>query len=102
MFYVYLLTFANGTYYYGSSVNPEMRFISHRNNNLLQDKKKNKFMSRVWNKYGDPKMEIVGIYQTQEDMIEAEQFYINVSIDDRDNLNINKKQIDQTLVHFGP
>ena len=91
MFYVYLLTFANGTYYYGSSVNPSRRYKEHKSLNEKKTNKKNRLLCNVWNKYGDPKMEIVGIYQTSEDMIDAEQFYINVSIGDRDNLNINKK-----------
>lgn len=46
-------------------------------------------LANCWKKYGDPEIIVMGTYEEEQHMIEAEQFYLNVSIEDPDCLNLN-------------
>ena len=56
--YVYCLRFRSTQFYIGSSKNPEQRLIGHRKS-CFSKKPNNKFMARVWKKFGEPTLYII-------------------------------------------
>ena len=85
---IYQLHFNNGTYYIGSTKDLKKRIACHRSRSY-SDKPFNKRLARTWRKYGEPSIIVMGTYEQEQDMLEAEQFYLNVSISDKDCLNQN-------------
>ena len=87
---VYCLKFQETNYYYiGSTTrDPMERFIQHKKS-CFSNKPQNTKLARVWKKHLDPELVIMGTYDNEKDLIDAEQFYINVSIEDPDCLNLN-------------
>ncbi len=87
---VYCLKFPETNYYYiGSTTkDPMERFMVHRKS-CFSKKPANPKLASVWKKHGDPELIVMGTYQNEMDLIDAEQFYINVSIEDPDCLNLN-------------
>ena len=89
MFYTYSLYWKDNNYFYeGSTNNLKNRFRTHRSNSL-SNKPMNPKLANVWKKYGDPVMIKTGVYQTELEMIEAEQELIDLYIVNPNCLNIN-------------
>lgn len=88
MFQVYQLSFSNGSYYIGSTSNLKRRISAHRRS-CLGNKPTNKRLSHTWRKWGEPSIILMGTYDEAQNMLDAEQFYLNVSIGDKDCLNQN-------------
>jgi predicted GIY-YIG superfamily endonuclease len=88
MFSVYRLKFSSGHYYLGSSNNVQHRFRKHKRS-CLSSKPQNIFMSRCWQKHGEPTMEVLMNFDSEQEMLEYEQVLITKFIEEELNLNIN-------------
>lgn len=76
----------NGKYYVGRTLNLDKRWYQHKKL-LIKNKHFNKYLQSVWNKYGPDKFEfiIVEYVNDKNELINIEQKYINVFIDERKN-----------------
>ena len=76
----------NGKYYVGRTLNLDKRWYQHKKL-LIKNKHFNKYLQSVWNKYGLDKFEfiIVEYVNDKNELINIEQKYINVFIDERKN-----------------
>ncbi len=89
MFYNYKLTFSGTHYVYAGSTNdPKQRFTSHRKS-CLGKKPQNPKLAYVWRKHGDPVMTILGTFNTENEMLEHEQFLIDQIFGEPICLNLN-------------
>ena len=104
--YVYCLRFRSTQFYVGSSYNPAKRFLGHKTS-CLSKRPNNKFMSRVWKKYGEPELYIISKVQV-ELLLEEEQKFIDLVFGKEGCLNLNprtdkpmgwKKGKKQTIQH---
>lgn len=87
--YVYCLRFRSTQFYVGSSNNPAKRFSSHKTS-CLGKNPNNKFMSRVWKKYGEPELYILSKVPV-EFLLEEEQKFIDLVFGKEGCLNLNPK-----------
>jgi group I intron endonuclease len=86
---VYKISLGSRCFYYGSSQDLNKRKMQHLNS-LKNQKHYNIAMQRAWNKYESFEFEIVEECEI-ENLLNREQFYLDLYFDNKHNLNINKK-----------
>ena len=90
-FYNYKLTWNDNHYIYvGSSNNPDKRLAGHKAS-CLSKRPNNTKLANVWKKHGQPTMTIMGTFETEEEMLEGEQFLIDQIFGESVCLNLNPK-----------
>lgn len=67
----------SGIRYIGSSLNVYQRIRAHRSL-LKRNKHSNKYLQRSWNKNGPDAFEFLIIILTKDQLIEIEQYYIDL------------------------
>lgn len=89
-FVVYMITIGN-YFYYGSSKNYRKRKNDHINR-LQKNKHENPIVQNVWNKYSDQfRIKILAKFETKQDMLDAEQRFLDLFVDNEYCMNICKK-----------
>ena len=81
----------NGKFYIGSSIDISRRLNAHKSM-LINNTHRNPILQRAWNKYGSDKFTFEIVEECEiENLLNREQFYLDLYFDNKHNLNINKK-----------
>ena len=91
---IYALRFRSKQFYVGSSVDPEKRFLQHRQS-CFSKKPSNSFLARCWKKFGEPKLIILKEVPENKLLIE-EQLFLDILFQG------NKAPIDKTCLNLNP
>jgi len=84
----YRLSFPDGTFYVGSTWNPNRRFTNHKhycNNGTHYNHK----LQTAWKTFGNPALQILNYYATREEAFEAEQEILNEFFGTEECLNLS-------------
>lgn len=88
MSFIYILGWRSKQYYVGSTKqNPETRYKQHKQS-CFSKKPVNRFMSNVWKKFEDPKLNVV-MEVPKEKQYEWEQLFLDITAHDKNRINLN-------------
>lgn len=91
---IYALRFRSRQFYVGSSIKPNNRFQDHRKS-CLGNKPDNSYLSRVWKKFGDPKLII--LMEVPKDKLQAwEQLFLDILFQG------HNKPVDKSCLNLNP
>lgn len=86
----------NSKFYIGRAVNFEKRMSIHKSR-LRNNKHINKHLQNMWNKYGEQSFQFLIIENCQQThLIEREQYYLDLYINDKNCVNISKSSNNNT------